>query len=593
LTVLATSRTPLHIRVEREYPVGPLSLPDKRAVTSLDALAQTPAVEFFIRCAEATDHAFTLTAGNAVDIAEIAIRLDGLPLAIELAAARIKVLSPAALLARLQHRLPLLVGGAQDLPARQQTLRATLDWSHALLTSNEQVLFRRLAVFAGGCTLEAAEWVSGVASQLPEERQEPPPSDGASPRRFPDTLDLLSGLVAKNLLRMHDDVAGERRFGMLETIREYGREHLAAAAEDEKVRDRHLSWCIDLAEHAAPELDGADQAWWLRRLDIEHDNLRAALAWALERRHGEPALRLSGALALFWRHRGHFDEGRSWLERALTLDGGIPPTLKATALVGMARLAYEQGRYEIVSALEEARALFRAAGDARGIASALDLLSTVLEDLGDHARAAPLRAEALAIFRALDDRPGVARLLNSQGLAAYDLGDYDRAEVLLTEALSLTRALGSRFGMARALNNLALVAQERRDIDRAEMLQAEALFLYQGLGIEEGIADCLENFAMFTSARGQLERSTRLFAAAAALRARIGSQGRPSDLAVNERIIAAARIECGEAAFLAAWAEGETMSLDAAIALALGEEVGTAMGNVLGDKHESGCAQRA
>lgn len=597
LVVLATSRMPLSIRAEREYPVEPLALPDARTVSALDALCRIPAVDLFIRRAETANGAFALTSANASEVAAITIRLDGLPLAIELAATRIKVLSPSALLARLERCLPLLTGGARDLPARQQTLRATLDWSHELLSAGEQVLFRRLAVFAGGCSLEAAEYVGGAgfasggaaslrsipsfsapeaAQPPPEAAERPAPPQGAqrpTPAERSDTLsvlELLTGLVDKSLLRVHEPAPDERRFGMLETIREYGRERLAAAGEAEAVRDRHLAWCVDLAERAALEIDGTDQQRWFRRLDVEYDNLRVSLGWAIERQNGEPAQRLAAALCQFWIVRGHFEEGRRWLEQALPLAAGGPPVVRASALLGLARLAHQQGDYAAASALHEALALFRDAGDNGGAANTLAALGMLLADQGDLARAAALEEEALAIFRMLGDQAGVVRLLNRRGLDAYDQGDYERATTLLEEALSLGRSLGSWHSVGKALNNLALVAQECCDYEQAMTLQAEALDMWQNLGYMGGIASCLENFAVFIQAQNEPERAMRLYGAAHALRVRIGAPGRPNDRLSLERDIAQARTQLGDDAFDAAWSEGETLSLDEAIAVALG-----------------------
>jgi predicted ATPase/transcriptional regulator with XRE-family HTH domain len=575
LTVLATSRMPLKIRAEREYPVGPLALPDDRVATSVDALSQTPAVELFLRRAEAANREFALTPQNAADIAAITIRLDGLPLAIELAATRVKVLSPTALLARLEHRLPVLTSGAQDLPARQQTMRATLDWSHDLLTADEQTLFRGLAVFAGGCTLEAAEFVGGEGGDGLSEATPPKTAKPSSPPKRSDTpsvLDLLGGLVDKSLLRVHEQSGDERRFGMLETIREYGLERLAAAGEDQVMRDRHLAWCVGLVERASPELVRADQKRWFRRLDIEHDNLRVALGWALERQRGDLAQRLGAALHRFWILRGHFDEGRRWLEQALLLESGVSPTTRASALVGMAHIAYQQGDYESEPALQEALALFQAAGDSDGVGSALAALSMTVADRGDFVGAFALEEEALAIFRSRGNQAGVTRLLVARGLDAYDQGDYERAAVVLEEALALGQSVGSWYSVGHALNNLALVAQAQLDFDRAVTLQAEALDLWRGLGNVAGMAHSLENIAMFTAGQQQFGRAARLFAAAEALRARIGAPGRPRDREHLDMIIRDTSAQLGPVAFADAWAAGMKMSREEAIALALGDD---------------------
>ena len=563
LKVLVTSRESLHIRAEREYPVKPLVLPDLREVSSLAEMAHVPSVDLFVRRAEAANRQFALTESNARTIAEIAIRLDGLPLAIELAATRVKILSPAALLARLEHRLPLLSGGAKDLPARQQAMRATIDWSHGLLSGEEQTLFRRLAVFAGGCTLEAAEYVGGVGFASPPS---PPPS--------PPSLELVMALVDKNLLRLDEDADDEQRFGMLETIREYGLERLAEAGEATAAREAHAVWCLDLAERAVPALSGERQAAWLARLTIEHDNLRAALGWAIAAHNGELAQRLGVALAWFWRLRGHYEEGRRWLDQALLLETVASPTTRARALVEMAHLADQGGDHEQAPALEEALAIFRDAGDTAGVAYALARLGMLLGDLGDHARGSALEEEALALFRLLDDQPNVVKLLISRGLSAWDEGVYDRATTHLEEALALARTLGSWYSVAQSLNNLALVAYEQGDYGRAMTLQADALDQWQGLDNLEGLAHCLENFAMFTVAQEQAERAARLFGAARSLRARIGAPGRPSDITFLEGGYRAASTALGEPIFARAWAEGEAMPLAAALAHALGADRG-------------------
>jgi tetratricopeptide (TPR) repeat protein len=315
-----------------------------------------------------------------------------------------------------------------------------------------------------------------------------------------------------------------------------------------------------------------EQASRLRRLDIEHDNMRAALAWALQRQNGELAQRLGGALSHFWIHREHFDEGRRWLEQAMLLEAGVSPTIRASTLLGLGRIAYRQGDDTAEPTLEEALALFRATGDSAGMAQSLAALGMLLADKGDFARASALEEEALAIFEMLGDQEGVVRLFVSQGLDAYDQGDYNRATTLLEQARSQGESLGLWRSVAHALNNLALVAQEYRDFDRAVTLQAEALELWRGLGNMTGIADSFENLAMFTCARSEPERAVRLFAAADALRARIGVPGRPSDREYLKRFITAARTDLGEQTFAAAWAVGAAMSLDAAISHALGED---------------------
>jgi predicted ATPase/transcriptional regulator with XRE-family HTH domain len=561
LTMLATSRQPLRLRAEREYAVAPLALPDLERLPSTDDLVRIPAVDLFVRRAEAARPSFALTAENAPTVAEIAVRLDGLPLAIELAAARVKVLSPPALVARLERRLPLLTGGARDLPARQQTLRATLDWSHDLLTPDEQTLFRRLAVFAGGFTLEAAESVcegTGNGEQ----------GTGRGPSPVPSVLDRLASLVDQCLLRVLDQ-DDDTRFGMLETVREYGLTRLAAAGEEVAVRDRHAAWGLALAEQVAPGLMGPDQKRCLGRLTAEHDNLRAALGWAIARENGEPAARLVGTLYRFWSICGHLAEGRRWLEQALAQSEGVPPLVRARALLGVAVIAYRQRDYARAPALEEALTLFRAEGDTAGVASALGNLGMVANDQGDTARAVTLYEESLALFRAVGDRTRVGIMLLNLGLAAYDQHDYERAGTLLEESLSLSREMGASNSVAYSLNNLALVALAQGDHARAARFQTEALELWRWLGNKDGLAHCFENLAFFAAAMGEFNRAARLLGAAEALRAEIGAPGRLLDQDFNERRIAEIRERLGDAVFTTVWEAGRAMTLDDAIDYAL------------------------
>src|SRR5215204_5173059 len=326
MKVLATSRAPLGLYGEHEFPVPPLSMPDLKSPPPLESLTQYEAVGLFLERAQAVKPDFKVTNESAPAVAEICVRLDGLPLAIELAAARIKMLPPKAMLKRLGSRLKLLTGGARDLPERQRTLRATIEWSHALLDEGEQVLFGRLAVFSGGRTLEAIEAICDAEGDLPVE-----------------VFDGVSSLLDKSLLRQEEGPNGEPRFVMLETVHEFAREKLGESAEAEEIRRAHAQYFLTLAEEAHPELKGPDQLEWLERLEAEQDNMRAALSWALERKVAEVALRLGGALGWFWSVRGYHSEGRRWLEEALALDGRGSPEVRAMALAGAAVLAEEQG----------------------------------------------------------------------------------------------------------------------------------------------------------------------------------------------------------------------------------------------------------
>ncbi|MDQ5851887.1 MAG: adenylate/guanylate cyclase domain-containing protein, partial [Chloroflexota bacterium] len=358
LKVLVTSRASLHLQGEREFPVPPLALPDPKHLPTLDTLSQYEAVELFIQRAQAVNPDFQVTNTTAPAVAEICVRLDGLPLAIELAAARSKLLSPQALLQRLQHRLQVLTGGARDLPARQQTLRSTIDWSFSLLEAGEQTLFARLGVFVGGFSVEAAETVcheSGIGDQWSGVRGQESGDEGrsASPSQIPTpdsrlpipVLDGLQSLLDKSLLHQVPGASGEPRFRMLEIIREYALERLAARGEVEATERTHATYYLTLAEAAAPELQGSRQGAWLEQLEMEHDNLRAALRWSLNRGEVEVGLRLGAALWRLWHMRGYVSEGREWLEKLLPLSehSRVSPSVRAQALNAAGVLAQQQG----------------------------------------------------------------------------------------------------------------------------------------------------------------------------------------------------------------------------------------------------------
>jgi predicted ATPase len=387
LKVLVTSRAVLHIRGEHEFPVPPLALPDLTHLPGSESLLQYAAVTLFLHCAQAVRPDFQVTPASTRTIAEICVRLDGLPLAIELAAARIKLLSPQALLTRLGHRLQVLTSGAQDAPVRQQTLRNTLAWSYDLLDAEEQRLFRRLSVFAGGCTLEVVEGLYTALGELPAA-----------------VLDGVASLIDKSLLRQVEQEGEEPRLLMLATIREYGLEVLASSGEMESTRQAHAHYYLALAEQAELELGGPQQAVWLDRLEREHDNLRGALQWSLEQgetQHSmEMAMRLGGALRLFWWGRGHWSEGRSFLERALAASEGIEAPVRAKALFAAGNLAFIQSDYERAEPLcQESLVLYRELEDQPGIAFALSLLGSVAWTQGNMVAARNLTEEALEIAR--------------------------------------------------------------------------------------------------------------------------------------------------------------------------------------------------
>ena len=562
LKLLVTSRAALRLSAEHEYPVPPLVLPDPKRLPDLEALAQYEAVTLFIQRARAARPDFQVTSESAPAVAELCTRLDGLPLAIELAAARVKLLPPRALLARLGRRLDLLTGGARDLPARQRTLRSTIDWSYDLLEPGERTLFARLAVFVGGCSLDAVETVCNA---------------GGGPAL--DVLEGLALLVDQSLLRQAEGPDGEPRFGLLETIREYAAERFEASGDAEVWRSRHAEYYLALAEQAAPELLGPRQEVWLERLEREHDNLRAALDWALERGAETIGLRLAAALGHFWAIRGHLTEGRAWLERALARRPEAPPDARAGVLSAAGHLAYIRGEYErAATLLQESLSARRELEDQGGVALSLHQLGRVAHYQGDFERAAALYDESLAIRRAQGDEHGVALTLNSAGVLARDRGDDERARTLYEESLSLFRQLGDTWGIGLLLNNLARIARDREEWQRSAALCAESLRLFQRLGERHGAAWVLSNLVVVAQRRGRWEWAARLHGAAEALREALGSTAlslSPSERAVYEAAVAATRTRLGERAFVVAMAAGRTMPLEQVAGSAL-LDVGTA-----------------
>ncbi len=547
VTVLVTSRTRLRVVGEREYPVTSLALPPPDSPTSLDAVIGSSAVAFFVERAQAVKPDFVLTEGNALAVGEVCRRLDGLPLAIELAAARVKVLPPAALLARLGQRLPLLTGGAREAPARLRTMQDAIAWSHDLLTTEEQTLFRRLSIFVGGFTLEAAEAVV------------PSPHEPEI-----DVLEGVTSLMDKSLLRLAEepeDDGGESRYLMLETVREFGLEHLEASGEAEAVRERHAAYFVGLVGELAPRLYG--EARWLDQLASELANARAALAWTLEHETAEAALRLAMGLGWFWYARGDPCEGERWLRAALARSGGV--AARADALVGAAFLATLRDAAAAVALAEEGLVVARAQGYAFGSARALLALGIAAEWVGDFDRAIALEEEALALLRGIGDPLWTALVLVNLADANLWRGDLARAQVFAEEGLALSRAVGNEFGLALALGPVAVVATERGDLARAARLYEERLSLWMALGDRLGIGGTLAGLAGVAMARGQPERAARLLSAAYALRDALGVAHLHHHVR-GERILAATRASLDEETFAEMWAAGRALPVEAAIA---------------------------
>jgi non-specific serine/threonine protein kinase len=568
LAALVTSRVALRVLGEQEFAVPPLALPDPERLPPVAELERTESVALFVQRTRAISPAFALSEANARPVAEICRRLDGLPLAIELAAARGKVLSPPAMLARLSYRLQVLTGGPQDQPPRLQTMRDAIAWSHDLLSPEEQALFRRLAVFAAGCTLGAAEAVG--RRRVPAGPAGGGAHDPVAADRGPSTLDLVASLVDKSLLRRADGADGEPRFEMLETVREFGLERLAASGEEAAARRGHAGELLALARRAEPALyGGQDQVLWLDRLAADHDNLRAALGWAIEH-DPETALHLAGALFWFWYVRGHLSEGRGWLGRALAAAAGAPDAARARALLGAGMLADRQGdEVDAAGYLTESLALSRRLGDPVGTCLALGLLGLEAEDAGDYGRATAFLDEALALDAAAGHalpEPVATAALAHLGIAAWGRGDAERAAALWEEALAAHRTSGDDWGAANALAYLGLLACERRSLGRAAALLGESIALFGATGSLENVAGGLANAATLAAARGETDRAARLFGAAEALRETIGGRLGLPERAVYERAVGAVRTALGEGAFATAWAAGRALPVDQAVA---------------------------
>jgi predicted ATPase len=611
LKMMITSQVVLHLNGEQEFVVSPLSLPDPSLFSGqalkqslpVDTLSQYEAVNLFVQRARLAKPDFEITEQDAPIIVEICHRLDGLPLAIELAAARIKLLPPKAMHARLaglaggQGSLKLLVGGARDLPARQQALRSTIEWSYELLGEEEKTLFRRLSVFAGGCTLEAAEAVCET-----------------------DVLEGIATLIDRSLLRSAEGRDTQSigntdvpRLSMLETIREYARERLeeaggANSGEALATRRRHARFYLALAEAERGEYQAPapGHSIWLEKAEAEQDNMRAALQWSLEQDEADTALRLAGALSHFWQMRGNISEGRRWAESALALPGAKQHgAAYARVLIGTGTIGWFQG--DLVAARsrsEESAAIFRELGDQRGHALSLLLLGQSTLFLGDAAGAVALLDEGLALYRQIGVKWGIAQALFSSGQARTFQGDFGAARSLLEESLALYRQSGNDWWAAQALNSLGDVARMhadyvsaqtlyeqslgifrrlraktelpasqhnlghlaiiRGDLELATALFEESLILHRESLNEAGIIESLAGFAGVAAAQRQPERAARLFGASDALHVAISAPTWPAERMAYERNLAIARAQMDEGAWSAAWEEGRGMSMEEA-----------------------------
>ena len=554
LKILATSREPLHLTWEQQVTVQPLAVPDPARLPSLDALGQYPSIDLFIARARAVDTGFALTADNARAVAEICVRLDGLPLAIELAAARVKLLTPQAILERLGHRLSLLTRSAQDLPERHRTLRGAIGWSYSLLPPVEQALFRRLAAFTGGATLEAGEQVCGVGLHL-------------------DVLEGLGSLVDKSLLVRAVGPDGSPRFRMLETIREFGLEQLDLIGEADDIRRRHAGYFLGMAEGAERDLYGPTQAEWWERLEADHGNFRSALAWSRDAGDTEGVLRLASALERFWVIRGHYSEGREWLRDALDRGEGAHASLRAKALDAAGHLAFRQGDHAPARELYHASlALRRSVGDPADVARSLYGLARAAGYQGDTHAARAWAEESLAIQRNLGNAREVALTLNALGEIARAEHDYAQAYSLYDQSLEIFRTLGDQLGIQIALHNLGHTAVAQGRTRRAIQPLRESLSMSRRSGIRMGIVGSLAGLAAVAAAQGQPERAARILGAAEFVRETTGFAMLPVDRETYDRAIAAARRALSVESFEARWSEGRAMSLADVVAYAMHDE---------------------
>jgi len=595
LTILASSREALGIAGEQTYRVPSLSLPDPGDIHTPVSVAPFEALQLFVDRCLGVRRDFRVTHENAATLVSICHRLDGIPLALELAAARVRSLSVEEINRRLDHRFRLLTGGSRTALPRQQTLRSLIDWSYDLLLDPEKVLLQRLSVFAGGWTLEAAERICAGGEVADAQ-----------------VFDLLSSLIDKSLVTVEQG-EGHLRYRLLETVRQYARERLLESESAASVRERHRDWFLQLVEAADEKLLGAEQGALLQQLEAEHDNLRSALEWSHGESRAQEGLRLCRAMHRFWMTRGYIAEGRQWCARILSTDPPVPPTFAYTKCLNAAgSLAFHETDYPAArKLLEQSLELSRALGDRKGVALVLNNLGAVAIEQGDHAAARGLYEESLALLRELGERPIAAGVLGNLAIVAHECGDLDAARAMSEESLAMSRALGDQGRIADAMNtlanvacdlgdfvtastlaqdglaigqalgdrdciatsrrNLAAVAFLRGHLDEAQSLYREVLAIRLDLGDRLGIARALEGTAAIAAARSDPLAAARTWGAAERVREEIGSPMAPNERLRNERHAAAARTaSTDEAAFDRAWKHGRKLPLNEVVELAFG-----------------------
>ena len=552
LKVMVTSRQVLQIYGEYEYLVEPLAIPNPDNVKDLSVLSQCEAVELFCQRAQGVNPDFNLSEKNAPAIIEICVRLDGLPLAIELAAARSKLMTAEMIRRRLESRLEMLARRSRDLPSRLQTLRGTIDWSYDLLDDGEKALFARLSVFQGGRTIESAEAICEPELSIP-------------------VIEGLELLLNKSLLYKEKGPGGEPRFLMLETIHEYADEKLQERGETRKLQHRHALYFAKLAELAESKLTGAEQGFWFDLLRFEHDNLRAALDFGLTNNKVGLCLQIVGALHDFWYYSGHAGEGLAWIERAIEIAADVHPALRAKALNAAGSLSFVQGNYTRGKLFNrQALVLYQELDDDVNSAWALVFLSSnCTGSPNDTKEGITLIEQALTLFRAQDDPQGIIRALNLLGELSRLNSDYDRAHRAYKECLALCRQYDNKVREAYALANLGLVAEYRGSYDLAESHFREALILFTSLNAKYPIALDLAGLSGTAAAQGDPERAAQLLGASYGLLKAMGLGQQPADQVELDRYEAAVREQISEETFKAAWEKGQTMSFEQAIAYAL------------------------
>ena len=565
LKILATSRAPLRLRGEREYPVAPLTAPDPALTPDVETVFEAPAAGLFVERALDANPSFSLTQKNAATVAAICWRLGGLPLALELAAARVRFLGPTELLSHLDQALE--AGGARDLPERQRTMRATLDWSYELLSEPEQSLFRRLSVFSGGWTLEAAEAV-GAGGDVPRE----------------GVLGLLGSLVEQSLVVATPGTDGDGiRYRLLEPVRQYALERLEHSGEGVDARRRHAQFFLALAEAARPQVRGRDQVLWLGRLEREHDNLRVALTWAISVGEAEIAARLGWALEVFWWIRGYQHEGRRWMEQVLVMRDQLSLLLQTRAVMAAMTTAYGEADDAAVEryAAELMDLLRRLGSDPYAEAFARAGLGLVAIKRGDYRRAAAHLEEALPLFHEAGDEGMASQAYSWIGTLLLLQGDYDGARQRFDEGLAKGRGAGDKLGIYNALFNLAQLALSLGEYDEAAHRFREGIQPSREMGDLLNVAYILEGLGVVAGLRGQAYRAAKLFGVSEGLIAAVGLRGHTyyvPDRSLYERAMAAARTKLGKEAFKTARAEGQAMTFEQALAYAL-ERKDDAMGD--------------